>query len=87
MTATVTLTATRAPRCEPGLPFEPLRSRIEARLGPHGVLVSLGDADRQAYYRAARSGVITVWAADRLCVDVLGLHPAAVYGATWWEKS
>lgn len=80
-------TAPPAWRAQPCLPFEPLRASIEARLGPLGVLVSLGDVSRQAYYRAARSGIITVWAADRLCVDVLGLHPAAVYGSLWWEES
>jgi hypothetical protein len=36
------------------------------------------------YHRGERSGLLTVGAADELAVRLLGLHPALVWGETWW---
>lgn len=37
----------------------------------------------QAWNRMRRAGTVTVGAADAFCVEVLGEHPAAVYGFDW----
>lgn len=36
------------------------------------------------YHRGERAGLLTVGAADELAVRLLGLHPALVWGQTWW---
>lgn len=38
---------------------------------------------RRAYYRAARTGRVSHYAADLLAVELLGLHPILVYGDAW----
>jgi len=37
-------------------------------------------------YRWKREG-ITIWRADQIAVDKLGVHPAAVWGDMWWEAA
>jgi len=36
------------------------------------------------YHRGERAGILTVGAADELAVRLLGLHPALVWGDSWW---
>lgn len=35
--------------------------------------------------RMSRSGRVSVWQADRLCIGLLGTNPALVFGQVWWD--
>lgn len=61
----------------------PLVTALRAR----GPLSVLGPTRARAVHRAARSGRVTRAMADELCTDVLGEHPAAVYGPSWWDDT
>lgn len=65
------------------LPAEPLLTAIRARGGVRAC-VGRDYALERAYSRARQIGQVTPWAADRLAVRVLGLHPVAVWGEVWW---
>lgn len=32
-----------------------------------------------------RRGTVTMATADRICIDVLDLNPADIYGDAWWD--
>jgi len=80
------------------LPFEPmLRFQPPAFCdrGPHGgvPLGGLSGTDntqskrwQRAWHRAKKDGRITVSMADELCVHMLHMHPAEVYGDLWWAE-
>lgn len=65
------------------LPVAPL---IEA-VTDHGGLPARTDAEvvrlSRAYYRAVAQGWISARLADELCVQLLGQHPANVFGRLW----
>jgi hypothetical protein len=92
------LEPTRGPRpttTTPWLPSAPLIRLIEATgglpacgLGRHpGDPIEhtrlIGRLERA--YQRARSGMVSVPAADELSVRVLGRHPCEVFGALWWD--
>lgn len=78
-------------RVERWLPVEPIVRVVEERGGfaavvPGGVATaSDAGAIRRSYLRAKQAGTITDALADRLCVELLGLHPCEVYGEQWWQ--
>jgi hypothetical protein len=39
----------------------------------------------RGWQRAKTQGWVSVWAADEICVKVLGVHPAVVFGDAWWQ--
>ena len=61
------------------LPAAPLLAELTRR----GITLPR-KGDQKAIARANHTGTITVPVADRLCVELLGVHPAAVYGNDWW---
>lgn len=75
------------------LPFEPLSrfqpepfaERSATGSAWHG---GLGGNNRlaRAWHRAKKDGRITVSMADELCIHLLHLHPAEVYGDLWWKE-
>lgn len=80
----------------PVLPVAPLETAIEARGGLRACglrydpgadvdLVRRVERLARAYLRARNRGYIGLYDADELAVDALGLHPAVVYGVSWWE--
>jgi hypothetical protein len=46
--------------------------------------VSLTKNLQRLYHHGQHDGYYTLRGADRLCV-AMGMHPAEVYGPTWWE--
>jgi excisionase family DNA binding protein len=64
------------PRVDAG----PLLRQIELRGGDYALGVRIGSADKRALERAREDGTLTVWAADRLTVRLLGLTPWEVWG-------
>lgn len=70
------------PNARERLPLEPLLAAIQARG------IELGRSHRLAEKALSRAksegGQITYTAADRICINVLGEHPAAIYGEDWW---
>jgi hypothetical protein len=63
------------------LPAAPLVAAVASRgginrLAPEGPL-------RRAFFRAKRSGHLTPWAADQLAVELVGAHPADLWGDDW----
>lgn len=66
------------------LPAQPLLKAVELQ-GEVPVLSQLGGRLAKSFYRARRSGHLTVWAADELAVHGLGQHPALVWGDAWWD--
>lgn len=84
------------PRTMYRLPVEPLEHAVSLR----GGVAELGarrDADddeshqrwvertMRSLNRARRQGWVSVWAADELCVHLLGVHPAFIFGDIWWD--
>jgi hypothetical protein len=59
------------------LPAAPIVQLVESRGGlpPFAVRNELA----QAYYRARRSGRLTIWAADLLAVKLCHQHPALIW--------
>ena len=62
------------------------------------LLTAIGDTDlntlcrgdenfRRAIHRAKADGRITVTQADRICVEVLHVHPADIWGDAWYAVS
>lgn len=84
---------TGPPPQPPRVPFPPLESLIAARGGLSAVLHAGGihrdapDWERfeKAIAKATDSGRMTVYAADRFAVEVLGCHPSSVWGDAWWH--
>lgn len=35
--------------------------------------------------RARSQGLLPFWTADLICVRLLGVHPASIYGEAWWD--
>ncbi|HZT66136.1 MAG TPA: hypothetical protein VFA11_10145 [Acidimicrobiales bacterium] len=58
-------------------PQGPLRRRP----GINGIL---GSKLARSFWRARRAGRLSPELADRICIEVLRLHPAEVYGDQWW---
>jgi len=72
------------------LPFEPLEQLVAGRIARlraerKGVLTLLGESGSRYYYRARHNGYVSDLVADRICVTRLRVHPADVWGATWFE--
>lgn len=69
------------------LPAQPLVDAVERAGGLGELLPCPRDSEARAlaryYYNARQSGTVTAHAADRLAVELLGTHPAAIYGADW----
>lgn len=78
------------------LPVEPLEHAVALR----GGVAELGarrdagaDQEHQrwvertmrSFNRARRQRWVSVWAADELCVHLLGVHPAFIFGDMWWD--
>lgn len=68
---------------EPHVPAGPLVAAVGGRV----VLLRHPVAVQAAYYRARRAGWLTVACADRLASELLGEHPATVWGPSWWEAA
>ena len=64
------------------LPVEPLLDFF-ARHKPDRIPDSYAESLR----RAAHRGYVSVTTADALCIDVLGIHPTAVYGDLFYEAA
>lgn len=47
----------------------------------------LNDNQREALRRGRSRGYFTVTTADTLCIDVLGVHPTAIYGDLFYEAA
>lgn len=54
--------------------------------GPAAAGVAQHSALERAYCRARREGSLTPFAADRLAIRLLGLHPVLVWGDEWWTE-
>jgi len=70
------------------LPAGPLMRLVEGRGGLYACLCRHrrnGGLER-AYSVAARQGRRTWKAADRLAIELLGLHPLEVWGSAWLEE-
>jgi hypothetical protein len=68
------------------LPFAPLKAAItEANRYRHRDLADLPDAERQAYYRAHRSGRILPLSAEALC-NIYGWHPREIWTHREWDQ-
>ena len=69
---------------------EPLLAAFERRGGIEAVLElrEIDHAERRrasrALHHARRHGFIGVFQVDTLCINVLGVHPAQVYGEAWF---
>lgn len=61
------------------LPWEPLAEWIKDRN------IVIGNGNGHVLSQARDRGFITVTRADEFCIDVLGVHPAAVYGDLFFE--
>jgi hypothetical protein len=81
----------------PALPSGPIVALIARCGGPrlaaeeygtrHALTPARMEALDRAFYRAQQLGRLTVYAADELAVRLLGLHPAEVWGESWWEAA
>jgi hypothetical protein len=74
----------KGPMPAPKLPVEPL---LEFHDGMN--ILSIARAlhcTNSDIYRWKREG-ITIWRADQIAVDKLGVHPAVVWGEMWWEAA
>ena len=68
------------------LPFAPLHTAItDANHWRRLDLADLPDAERQAYYRAKRSGRILPLSAEALC-DRYGWHPREIWTRDEWDQ-
>lgn len=67
------------------LPAAPLLQRVAARGGPAACGVGQGSRQEQALMRARRAGTLTLQAADKLAVEVLGLTPVEVWGSAFYD--
>ncbi len=75
------------------LPAAPLLKLISTRGGIAELSTRRGDQvhgtnrrrAEKSYARILDAGCVTLDAADRMCVELLGMHPAEVYGEQWWE--
>ncbi len=69
------------------LPITPISRRVDLAGGIAALTDGMGprQTDRlsMAYHRAQQAGTVTIWAADRLCVELLDLHPMLVFGDDW----
>jgi hypothetical protein len=76
------------------LPAEPFLRQLrmlgglDGALGARGIHVTSREGDRfeAALRRARRRGWILASSADALCCELLGMHPAQVYGDDWWAN-
>lgn len=77
------------------LPLAPLAQQIDARGGLHALLIASGVPDQSPEYekygaaiRRARAagGLLTLHAADQLCIRLLRSHPVEVFGDAWWPN-
>lgn len=69
------------------LPYEPM-AQFKPLAFSHGHWMggvnSVGKTYARAWHRAQSSGRISVSMADELCVNVLHMHPAEVFGDLWF---
>lgn len=68
-------------------PTAPLVARVEAAGGPAaccGEGIDGREALLRAYHRAACSDTVAWAAADRLAIELLGVHPVELWGDDWW---
>lgn len=75
--------AVRAPRRAPSrnrLPLEPLAAHLDVH-SPSPLSASRG----RAWLRARERGYVSLYLVDEICVKDLGVHPALVYGMSWWD--
>lgn len=79
-----------ASRYAPTLDAAPILDTVDARGGVSAILGHRDDraaeTDRRAIQRARQRGIIGAHTADRVCIRVLGCHPALVYGSAWWRS-
>lgn len=82
-------TAPRSAATTPVLPrgwldVRPLAERVERH--PSGLPRGEGgERLRKAYYRAVTRGRVSVTHADELALELLGCHPAEVWGDAWLD--
>lgn len=69
---------------QPHIPAGDLITAVQAR---QLCLHRYPEAVQRAYFRAARTGSLTLAAADHLAVALLGEHPATIWGDEWWEAT
>jgi|694.fasta_scaffold11854_10 hypothetical protein len=65
------------------LPLEPLLQQHQ-HLSINQALKNLGINHGQ-FYQWRKYGGITLWAADKIAINKLGVHPSAVWGDLWWD--
>lgn len=72
---------------QPHVPALPLFEEIRRRGGRAAVFRGRNDRGRvdRALHRGQQSGYFTTFTADRLEGDLLGCHPADLWGPIWWE--
>jgi hypothetical protein len=73
----------RGPKPGYRLPLEPLLDRHRG-LSLNQALKNLG-IDHGQFYQWRKYGGITLWAADKIAVNNLGVHPGEVWGNLWWD--
>lgn len=64
----------------PRVDARPLLRQIDLRGGDYALGVRIGSAEKRALERAREDGTLTVWMADRLAVQLLGLTAWEVWG-------
>ena len=67
------------------LPAAPLAAAVEARLAGRPATEIMDPTTAGSYRSAVRRGRLSDALVDRICVRVLGSHPAVVYGHVWWD--
>jgi hypothetical protein len=63
----------------PNLPVAPLVAALAARD------CTLSESDALIVRRSLDSGEISLYTADRICIDALGIHPYFVYGDLFYD--
>lgn len=74
---------------QPHVSAAPLLKEIRRRGGIAQVLrgrEDRGSLDR-ALHRGRADGYFTLATADRIATDVLGIHPAELWGSVWWNSA
>lgn len=71
-------------RHQPSVAAAPLVAAVGAR---RLALRYRSSSAARAFYRAKREGRLTVEAADKIAHELLGEHPAAIWGDAWWDAS
>lgn len=69
------------------LPRVPAGSLVAAVEASRGVPRHLSQSAERAFYRAKRSGRLTLDMAETLAHELLDEHPASIWGEAWWEAT